>query len=156
MGWFVTVADGRSNLATRTRFPDTHEVYPLPAGALAFPSLRSTDAAVLMTHSIHQDQRILGALLDHELAYLGVLGPAKRTREMLFDIACERGLTDSSAESQAQRWMRDLHAPIGLDLGARTPAEIALEILAEVQKKLNSATGRPLSEIRGALQPIAS
>jgi len=148
LGWFVSVADGRSHLATRNRFPEAHETHVLADGA-HFPSgLRPTDAAVLMTHSMDQDQRLLGMLLDTNLAYLGLLGPARRTHEMLLNLAENMGLPETSAENHAHEWLKRIHAPMGLDLGASTPATIALEILAEIQLVLHSASGRPLREIR--------
>ncbi len=154
LGWHVTVADGRSHLATRERFPLADDVrvlpiYDLPAIAPQHLSLRSTDAAIIMTHSFDQDSHVLASLLalDKPLAYLGVLGPQRRTRELLIEAA--KLLGHSTASDQVDRWLAGLHAPTGLDLGADTPATIALSILAEVQKVLAAATGQPLAIIRG-------
>jgi xanthine/CO dehydrogenase XdhC/CoxF family maturation factor len=153
LGWFVAVADGRSNLATRERFTAADEVRVLSIGdwpnaeAQHF-SPRASDAAIVMTHSFEQDSRILATLLAHEtpLAYIGVLGPQRRTRELLLEAA--RLLHLPPTDERVDRWLAHLYAPTGLDLGAETPPGIALSILAEIQKVLNEGTGRPLREVR--------
>jgi xanthine dehydrogenase accessory factor len=162
LGWFVAIADGRSHLATRERFSeaDTVTVLPiadLPAQAGAYFSLRRTDAAVVMTHSFEQDSRVLASLLAEtksvSLAYLGVLGPQRRTRELLAEAA--RLLDLSRPAERAEEWLAQMHAPTGLDLGAETPATIALSILAEIQKALTSASAQPLSEVRACKLEVA-
>ena len=155
LGWFVAVADGRSHLATRIRFPSANDVRvlpiaDLPGAAPAHLALRTTDVAVVMTHSFEQDSRILASLLGlgFPLAYIGVLGPQRRTRELLAEAA--RLLQVSGATEQIERWLDQLHAPTGLDLGGETPAEVALSILAEAQQTITAATGRPLRTVRVA------
>lgn len=148
MGWYVSVADGRSNLATQARFPEAHEVYALTPGALPSFTLRPADAAVLLTHSLEQDTRILGALLDEDLAYIGVLGPQRRTAEILATLAEASGVHPSRSETQVFSWMERLHAPMGLDLGGDTPAEVALSVIAEIQQSRRKHTGLPLRQVR--------
>ena len=103
-----------------------------------------------MTHSFEQDSHILAALMDEDLelpyAYVGVLGPQRRTREALAEAARLRGIK-ADAE-RIESWLAQLHAPTGIDLGADTSASIALSILAEVQKELNAATALPLRQVR--------
>ncbi|HEY6488208.1 MAG: XdhC family protein [Terracidiphilus sp.] len=157
MGWYTAIADGRSHLATRERFPTADHVVVLPIGDLQkaaprYLSLRPTDAAVVMTHSLEQDSQVLASLLslDFPLAYLGVLGPQRRTRELLAEAARLLHLADIG--DQVDRWLAQMNAPTGLDLGADTPATIALSILAEVQKSLTATTGRPLHQVRAEKQ----
>jgi xanthine/CO dehydrogenase XdhC/CoxF family maturation factor len=160
LGWYVAVADGRSHLATRERFPAADEVCLLPIADLpdaapAHLSLLPTDAAVVMTHSFEQDSRVLASLLALEfpLAYLGVLGPQRRTRELLAEAA---GLLHLSVTTErVDQWLAEMHAPTGLDLGADTPAAIALSVVAEIQKVITAATGEPLRQVRAAKHPIA-
>lgn len=159
LGWFVAIADGRSHLATRERFPAASEVRVLPICDLpdAAPQLlavRPTDAAVVMTHSFEQDSRVLASLLalKFPLAYLGVLGPQRRTRELL--AAAARLLHLPDTDDQVDRWLPQLYAPTGLDLGSDTPASIALSILAEIQKAIHAATGKPLREVRTAKEIV--
>ncbi len=155
LGWFVAVADGRSHLATQSRFPATDEVRTLtvselPGSAKDSLPVLPTDAAVLMTHSFEQDSHILAALLNDEnefpYAYVGVLGPQRRTREALAEAARLRHITP--AADRIDGWLAQLHAPTGIDLGADTSASIALSILAEIQQTLNAATALPLRQVR--------
>lgn len=148
LGWFVTVADGRSNLATRARFPLADEIEVLSGNHSAqLGDFHARDAAVLMTHSFDQDARILASLLtlDKAPAYIGILGTRRRTREVLVEVARLLNLPEVPAE----RWLTQLHSPMGLDLGADSPEAVALSVVAEIQKSLVAATGRPLREVRG-------
>jgi xanthine/CO dehydrogenase XdhC/CoxF family maturation factor len=153
LGWFVAVADGRSHLVTRDRFPAVDDlralpVLNLPAEAPQNISLRATDAAVVMTHSFDQDSRVLASILGADTlpAYLGVLGPQRRTNELLAEAA--RLLQLPATADRVEKWLGSMHAPTGIDVGADTPAAIALSILAEIQQTLTSATGQPLRTVR--------
>ncbi|MGD0800830.1 MAG: XdhC family protein [Terracidiphilus sp.] len=169
LGWYVTVADGRSQLATHERFASADETLLLPVGEiyaiksaempLAFANLRSQDAAVVMSHSFEQDSRALASLLalDAGPAYVGVLGPQRRTRELLAEAARLLNLpadSNSSNSAWVERRLAELHAPTGLDLGAESPETIALSVVTEIQKSLTGATALPLSEVRGGAPAI--
>jgi len=169
LGWYVTVADGRSQLATRERFASADETHILPVGEMpasqsagrptALANLRSQDAAVVMTHSFEQDSRVLASLLalDPGPAYIGVLGPQRRTRELLAEAARLLNLpveSNSPHSAWVDRWLAELHAPTGLDLGAESPETIALSVVAEIQKSLTAATALPLREVRGTAPAI--
>jgi xanthine/CO dehydrogenase XdhC/CoxF family maturation factor len=154
LGWFVAVADGRSQLATRARFPLADEARVLPAGEMPTAcGLMPQDAAAVMSHSFDQDARALAALLalDAAPAYIGVLGPRRRTRELLGEAARLLGVPADEAAAQIERWLARLHAPMGLDLGAESPETIAFSVLAEIQKTLTGATALPLREARGGI-----
>jgi len=161
LGWFAAVADGRSHLATSERFAAadkvmTLEIATLPeTGSLFVDDVKATDAAVLVTHSFEQDSRILAAMLVREIlpVYLGVLGPQRRTREVLAEAA--RLLRLPNPTQRAEQWLAQLHAPTGLDLGAETPAAIALSIVAHIQQTLNNASALPLRQVR-AVHPAMS
>jgi xanthine dehydrogenase accessory factor len=167
LGWFVSVADGRSHLTTRDRFPFADELFILPIseipGAIpvrplaAFSRLRSEDAAVVMTHSFEQDSTILASLLTLESppAYIGVLGPQRRTRELLAEAARLLHLPAGSIAAQVDRWLAQLHAPTGLDLGSESPETIALSVIAEIQKFRTAASALPLREVRASQIAIA-
>jgi xanthine/CO dehydrogenase XdhC/CoxF family maturation factor len=169
LGWFVAVADGRSQLATRERFPLADEVNTMQIQELpqrdsapphpAFAHLQPHDAAVILTHSFEQDSRILASLLalDTSLAYIGVLGPQRRTHELLVEVARLLQLPSTPVSTTAawiERRLSQLHAPMGLDLGADSPETIAFSILAEIQRSFTAATAKPLREVRGAAQAI--
>ena len=160
MGWFVSVSDGRSQLAARARFPMADAVHVLrmkqlagnqssdPPPALA--GLQPTDAALVLTHSFEQDAHTLAALLSLKfpLTYIGVLGPQRRTRELLAEAG--RLLNLPANQAQIDRWLEQLHAPMGLDLGAESPETVALSVVAEVQQSLTAATALPLRQVRAA------
>ena len=116
-----------------------------PSSELAARAAPGTDAlAVVMTHHYVHDVPLLRALIDRPLAYLGLLGPKKRSEKILSDLAA-----DGLAITPAMR--ARLHAPVGLDLGADTPAQVALAILAEMQAAL---TGRDARALRERTRPI--
>jgi xanthine/CO dehydrogenase XdhC/CoxF family maturation factor len=154
LGWFVTVADGRTHLATRERFSEADTVLNLPIpdlpriGGSVLADLKPTDAAVLVTHSFEQDSRILASLIGRGSfpAYTGVLGPQRRTREVLAEAG--RLLRMEDFLDRIEQWLSQLHAPTGLDLGAETPAAIALSIIAEIQQTLSNGSALPLRQVR--------
>jgi xanthine/CO dehydrogenase XdhC/CoxF family maturation factor len=154
LGWFVAVADGRSKLATPERFPHADAVLPLtitnhPAAPLPC-EIKPTDAVVVMTHSFEQDSRILAALFSNlqlpPPQFVGVLGPKRRTRELLEEATRLLGLTADAAH--IDKWLATLHSPVGLDLAAADPAAIALSILAEIEQQQHNSSARPLREVR--------
>jgi xanthine dehydrogenase accessory factor len=167
LGWFVFVADGRSHLTTRERFSLADELFVLPIKEIpatvperpltVFKGLRSEDAAVVMTHSFEQDSRILACFLALESppAYIGVLGPQRRTRELLAEAARLLHLPTGSIAVQVDRWLAQLHAPTGLDLGAESPETIALSVIAEIQKFRTAASALPLRKVRADQVAIA-
>jgi xanthine/CO dehydrogenase XdhC/CoxF family maturation factor len=83
---------------------------------------------------------------------VGVLGPQRRTREALAEAARLRCIAADA--DRIENWLAQLHAPMGIDLGADTSASIALSILAEIQKTLNAATALPLREVRATKVPV--
>jgi xanthine/CO dehydrogenase XdhC/CoxF family maturation factor len=121
----------------------------LPDAASSLLSdVKATDAAVLLTHSFEQDSRVLASLFARKVqpAYVGVLGPQRRTREVLAEAAKQLELADPA--ERAEQWLPHMHAPTGLDLGAETPAAIALSIIAEIQQTLNNGSALPLRQVR--------
>jgi xanthine/CO dehydrogenase XdhC/CoxF family maturation factor len=158
LGWFVALADGRSHLATLVRFPLADETRVLAITKLTSQSahllgpIQPHDVAVLMSHSYEQDFRVLLALLAGSVPvrYLGVLGPQRRTRELLAEAATLAGVAQDRIPEQVEDWLARLHAPTGLDLGAESSESVALSVLAEIQKVLTSSTALPLREVRAA------
>lgn len=145
LGWHVTVADPRSAFARVDRFPAADAVIAAPVAELV--ALVKPDAAtlaVVMTHHYVHDTPLLRDLLPRPLAYLGLLGPRKRAEQILHDLA-QAGLNVTPALRQR------LHAPVGLDLGADGPEQVALAIVAEMQAAL---TGRDAQPLRLRARPI--
>ncbi len=133
LGWRVEVYDGRAHYAKAEKFPQADSVTVRPPGTPA-PAIDEWTAAVVMTHSFSQDADVLRSLIDLPLRYLGVLGPRKRTGQLL----AELDLHD--LESRLP-----LHAPMGLDIGADGPEQVALAIVAEIQSVMH---GRPAGLLR--------
>jgi xanthine dehydrogenase accessory factor len=125
LGWHVTVADGRSHLATHARFPSADEVVVLRDSDISQLNMHENDAVVLMTHSYEQDGHLLRAILPSRPRYLGLLGPRKRTLALASQVAAQT----KRSEDQI---LAGLRSPVGLNLGAQTPAGIAIAIAAEI------------------------
>lgn len=140
LGWRLTIADPRAALATRERFPTAEACLVAPADRLVQAAApRADDLAVVMTHHYVHDVPLLRELLSRPLAYLGLLGPRKRSERILADLERD-GLTITAA-------MRGrLHAPVGLDLGADSPEQVALAVVAEALAVLRQRDARPLRE----------
>jgi xanthine/CO dehydrogenase XdhC/CoxF family maturation factor len=140
LGWNVTIADPRPAFATAARFPMADALVVGAAETLVEKVSPGRDAlAVVMTHHYVHDVPLLRALLARPLAYLGLLGPKKRAAKILDDLAAQGVVI--SPEQRAR-----LHAPVGLDLGADSPEQVALSILAEMQAVLTQRDARPLRE----------
>jgi len=126
VGWHVTVVDTRARRATIERFKEADEIVLCRADdAPAQVSLTENTAAVVMTHNYLDDTHLLRALLPSTVCYLGILGPRQSTLRLIEEIKLDVfGLTEST--------LARLHSPVGLDIGAETPEEIALAIVAEI------------------------
>ena len=97
--------------------------------------------AVVMAHSASHDRAYLRALLDAGARYIGVLGPRRRTVELLGDRATADG----------EGLPPNVYSPVGLDVGAETPEEIALSIAGEIAAVSNRRRGGMLREWRGPI-----
>lgn len=122
-GLDVTVIDPRAAFATPDRFPDTTIVTDWPDEALAALRPDARTAVVALTHDPKFDDPALIAALASDAFYVGVLGGRKNQATRL-----ERLRGQGVAEAQLAR----IHGPVGLDIGAVTPAEIAVSILADI------------------------
>ncbi|MBA3393659.1 MAG: XdhC family protein [Deltaproteobacteria bacterium] len=121
MGWDVIVCSSEAKYSTRERFAMADEVLVGSPAELAARIGQSDRAvAVVMNHNADRDRESLAMLLGTKLQYIGVLGPRNRTRRLLRELAID----DEDPR---------VIGPIGLDLGAETPAELALAIVAELQ-----------------------
>lgn len=143
LGWNVQIVDPRAPHPARPVHLRAQFVAPEKLGALQIPA---GAACALMTHNFLHDLEILKQVLPSENArYIGVLGPRRRTDELLEKLANE---TLSAGFSPTPAQLEKLHAPIGLDIGAETPAEIALAIMAEIQKIRRGKSGASLRELK--------
>lgn len=147
LGWHVSVADGRAQYARRARFPDADQVRVIgPQTTLEACGVTPESAVVVMTHSIEQDRKLLARLLATPRPYVGQLGPMERTERMLCEIR---------ATSEAPLFTEGLHYPVGLDIGADNPEEIALAIVAEIRAHFAGRAEGANGSLRRARQVIA-
>lgn len=138
LGWYVTQADHRpgSLAAAKDSAPVDASVEVIPGQLREHLALDRFDAVVIMSHHLVSDRAYLEELALSEVPFIGLLGPAARRRRLLADVterlanAADRvtGLRDARALTART------HGPVGLDLGARDPAGIALSIVAQVQQ----------------------
>ena len=127
LGWQVTVTDDCIAHLSPKRFPvATCVLYADRQAVIDQLTITNRTAAVLMSHNFNYDRAVLEKLLATEVPYIGMLGPRKRFDKMQDEFAKD-GLSFSEVS------LSRVHAPIGLDLGAETPDEIALAILAEIK-----------------------
>ena len=145
LGWRVTVVDPRSTFLTTDRFPSATDLLEAEGDELVGRAAVDADTyAVVMSHNYRRDLGYLRALLGSEARYVGMLGPRRRTEQILDELAGQ-GVTLTSDD-----WAR-LHAPAGLDLGAEGPDEIAASIVAEILAVERGRHGGPLRERRGPI-----
>jgi xanthine dehydrogenase accessory factor len=145
LGYHVTVCDARAQFATRQRFPMADEVvndWPQRHLATIAHRLGPRDAVCVLTHDVKFDVPAIVAALDTPVGYLGAMG-SRRTHAARVERLREAGVDDAG--------LARIMAPIGLDLGARTPEETAIAICAEI---IARHTGRKAASLRDADGPI--
>jgi xanthine dehydrogenase accessory factor len=147
LGWRTAVADPRSALVTRERLPSPDElVVAWPDEALELLAPDADTAVVVLTHEERLDVPALTSALVGEAFYVGAIG-SRRTQEKRRERLLEAGLGESELERLA--------GPAGLDLGAHTPAETAVSILAEVLAVRAGRSGGRLAERSGPIHSTA-
>ena len=147
LGYHVVVCDAREVFATEQRFPEADEVitdWPHRLLERVGADLGHRDAVCVLTHDHKFDVPALVAALRTEVGYIGAMGSrgthAERVRRLR-----EEGVSDSD--------LSRIMAPIGLDIGARTPEEAAVSVVAEI---IALRTGRPAPSLRDGEGPIHS
>jgi xanthine dehydrogenase accessory factor len=154
LGFDVIVSDARAKLATPERFPEADRIIQgWPDETLAEIEVLPSTYVAILSHDPKFDEPALVGTLDTPAAYIGAIGSRKTNEDRRRRLA-EAGM---SAEQIAR-----LHAPIGLDIGAATPEEMAISILGEIIAlrrgrrggSLTSATGRIRGDASGSDQPV--
>lgn len=145
LGWQVTVTDDCIAHLSPKRFPvATCVLYADRTAVLEKLTITNRTAAVLMSHNFNYDRAVLQELLTTDVLYIGMLGPRKR-----FDTMQDEFKKDGLYFSDES--LNRVHAPIGLDLGAETPDEIALSIIAEIKAFFAKGTGGFLKNKSGPI-----
>jgi xanthine dehydrogenase accessory factor len=139
LGFRVVVCDDRPDVATPESVPDADQYYSDPITAIQRDiEITSWTYFVLTTRSVDVDVSILPAILEKESGYIGVIGSRRRwatTRTKLLEIGSPKEKIDS------------IHSPIGINLNAETPEEIAISIIAEILMLIKHGDCMPMSRI---------
>lgn len=146
LGWNIVVTDGRPTHAHNDRFASSCQIVVVkPEKILDEVEVNSRTVFVLMTHNYQYDISVLKVLLSHrEIPYIGILGPRKKYQRMLNDLS-EEDIILTKEQSEV------IFAPVGLEIGAETPAEIGLSILSEIQSVLTKTLGGQLKKKEGPI-----
>lgn len=131
----ITVIDPRTAFATQERFPEVTLLAEWPEEALQKVPFDGYTAFVALTHDPKIDDPALQAALRSSCFYIGALGSRKTHGKRLERLA-EAGIGEAD--------VKRIHAPIGLDIGAVSPAEIALAILGEIVQALRGPRRKPV------------
>lgn len=124
LGFRVTIVDGRGRFATRERFPNVDEIIvEWPDEALPKLKVDKSTYVVILTHDPKFDLPALKALSTMQPRYIGAMGSRETRRQHMDQLR---------AEGVPEEFLRTVYGPVGLDLGARTPEEMALSVMAEI------------------------
>lgn len=145
VGYAVTICDAREAFASSPRFSDVAEVViDWPDRYMEGRTLGPRDVVLVFTHDRKFDEPALTAALGSGAGYVGALG-SRRTHEQRRARLLDGGLPEAEIDR--------IHAPCGLDLGARTPEETAVSILAEVIAVRTGRSAESLRETEGPIHP---
>jgi xanthine dehydrogenase accessory factor len=147
LGYETVVIDGRSSFVTQERFPDADRlVVGWPDEVADEIGLGANDAVAVLSHDVKFDEPAIVEALRRGCRYVGAIGSRKTQADRRARLRAA-GLTDAD--------LARLRGPVGLDLGGRAPAEVALAIMAEIVAARYGGSGRPMverlaAEARGA------
>jgi xanthine dehydrogenase accessory factor len=142
LGFRVVVCDPRPMFATAVRFPGATTVVDWPPSFLESADLDPRTVVCVLSHDARFDAEAISIALASPARYVGAMG-SRVTHDRRMASLRERGVPESD--------LARLHSPIGLDLGASTPEETAVSILAEILAARTGATAAPLTATRGAI-----
>ncbi len=146
-GFSVVVVDDRPEYASRERFPEADRVICGGfAEVLRELPIDANSYIVTVTRGHKHDEVSLRQVAESEAAYVGMIGSKRRVSAVL------QHLIDEGLDAEA---VRRVHTPIGLDIGAETPEEIAVAIMAEVVQVRRGGSGRPMREVKKARRGVA-
>lgn len=148
LGWTVVIVEHTSREIKLNHFPEADHILQVePQDLHQQIQLSSYSAAVVMTGDFEQDLAIVKFLWSSVIGYVGVPGTKARTQQLI------QGLQDGGSFTLEQ--LNRLHSPIGLDIGAETPSEIALAIVSEIQAVVKHRTGSFLREQQNSVYDSA-
>jgi len=136
LGFRVAVCDDRVEFCTPESIPDAGEFYPVTIAELpSHLKINRQTYLVLTTRGSALDVAGLPALLNTPAAYIGVIGSRRRWATTI------KGLMEKGLDEQK---LANIHSPIGLELNAETPEEIAVSIMAEILMLRSAGSGKPM------------
>jgi xanthine dehydrogenase accessory factor len=145
LDWHVTLIDDRPAMAAAHRWPEADRIIvPRPSAVADCVAELDTAAAIIMSHNFERDADFLEGWLASDATYIGVMGPRHRTNALVATVRSRGVSVDATA-------LERIHGPIGLDIGAESPEEIAVAIVAELQAVHVGREGRFLGNRRGAI-----
>ena len=139
LGYDVSVVDPRTAFATPERFPDVKVVAEWPDEALPPLNVDRYTAFVALTHDPKIDDPALLHALSRDCFYIGALG-SRKTHARRVERLKQQGFGDDQ--------IARIHAPVGLDIGAVSPAEIAVSIIAQITDKLREEPEADIASVR--------
>ena len=150
MGFRVIVVDDRPDFATQERFPEADRIVRVDfRDPFADIPMHSTSHVVLVTRGHKYDYECLRHLLRTEVEppYVGMIGSRRRIRAAFSQLQSEGREREGTASERLERdRLSRVRAPTGLDIGAETPVEIAVAVLAEIILQWRGGTGAPLTD----------
>lgn len=148
LGWNVRVSDECIAHLVPINFPKANEMVSCQKEFVKKEvKITPFTAIVMMSHNYEYDKGVLAQIIDSDAAYIGILGPKKRADRLL------KWLSDEHQIELSQEQADKLHYPIGLDIGAETPDEIAVSIIAEIQARFSNRSGGLLKYRSEAIHP---
>ena len=144
LGWAVTVVDARARFLTPERFPDSHLEVREDYTHL---KLNPRSFVMVMNHHLERDERSLRFALESVAPYVGVLGPRARFLDLLERLE-KKGFTPNTAQLERTR------NPVGLDIGAESPDEVALSVMSELIAVRRGFAGGVLNGRNGRIHDV--
>lgn len=144
LGWEVTIIASPTNPKTIANFQGASALIHCSPESLDTAVIDSESAVILMTHSYVTDLKFLLALKEKHIAYLGLLGPSKRREKLLGEFI-------EHAPETEEDFFTNMYSPAGLNVGAETPQEIAISVIAEILSVTRQQNGLALKHKKGRI-----
>lgn len=145
VGFNVTVTDDCVAHIAPVKFPTVDSlIHASREQVVCRLSINPFTAAVLLSHNYKYDLQVLKSLITTDIRYIGIMGPSKRFEKMKVEI-------ESNGTVFSVNTMKKIFSPVGLDLGAETPEEIAISIVSEIQAFFNNRSGLMLKDRTGPI-----
>ena len=144
LGWNVTIVDARAAFTTPERFPGARLVVAHPAQFEAQVRVGPNTFVMVMNHHLERDQAALGFALHTESPWIGVLGPRSRYQKLLDGLAAQ-------GEAPSAQELARVRNPVGLDIGAESPEEVAIAVVGALLAERRGFRGGLLDGITGRI-----